>query len=116
MINYTEPISWTPPRWHQDYGDVQGELDHLRNVAQRIIEHSPQLSVGLSAPEEGLMFLVVAQENGKVLAEIYSIESDKESRQRKYGVFFHPNSPAEEEQYALSAQRVVDLLNSVVLV
>jgi hypothetical protein len=116
MVNYAEPSSWTPPRWHPDYGDVKGEFDHLRNVVQLIIEQSPQLSVGLSLPEEGLMFLVVAQEREKVLAEIYSLESDGESGLRKYGVFLHPNSAAEEEQYAFSAQKVVDLLNSVVLV
>jgi len=59
------------------------------------------------------MFLVISNEGATVLAEIYSIENNGGSPQRKYGVFLRPNSIAEEEQYTLSTQRVIDLLNSI---
>jgi hypothetical protein len=114
MVDYTGPTSWIPPHWHHDYGDVQLELDHLRHVAQRVIEQLPQLSVGLSVPEDGVMFLVITNNDSeKVLAEIYSIDSNGGDRQRKYGIFLRPNSAAEEEQYSPSTERVIDLLNSV---
>ncbi len=114
MVDYTDPMSWMPPRWHQDYGDVQPELDHLRHVAQSVIEQLPQLSVGLSVPEEGVMFLAISDDSQKELAEIYSIDSNEGGRQRKYGIFLHPNSGAEEEHYSSSTQMVIDLLNSIV--
>jgi hypothetical protein len=102
-----------PPSWHQDYGDVQAELDHLRSVAECVIERLPQLSVGLSVPEEGVMFLVITNQGENAIAEIYSIEFHDGNRQRKYGVFLQPNSTAEDEQYTPSTQRVVELLSSI---
>jgi hypothetical protein len=114
MVDYTDPMSWIPPRWHQDYGDVQLELDHLRHVAQCVIEQLPQLSVGLNIPEDGMMFLVITNNSSeKVLAEIYSIDSNGERRQRRYGIFLRPNSTAEEERYSPSTERVIDLLSFI---
>jgi hypothetical protein len=113
MINYGDPSMWTAPHWHQDCGDVQAELDHLRQVAECVAEQLPRLSAGLSVPEEGVMFLVIGKHSERVLAEVYSIALTEGNRQRKYGIFLYPNAVAEEEQYSLSTQRVIDLLNSV---
>jgi hypothetical protein len=113
MANYNEPMSWIPPAWHQDYGNPQAELDNLGSVAQCLIEQLPQLSVGLSAPEEGMMLLIVTNHNAKVLAEIYSIDVTEDDNHRKYGVFLQPNSVAEEEHYTACKQAVVELLKSV---
>jgi hypothetical protein len=74
------------------------------------VKTSPRQSV----PEEGVMVVVISIEHAKVLAEIYSIESNGGNRQRKYGVFVYPNSAAEEEQYTFSTQQVVDFLKSKV--
>lgn len=112
MIDYTDPSLWKPPRWHRDHGDVQGELDHLRRVARCVIEQLPQLSVGLSVPEAGLMFLVIGDGGQVDIAEIYSINLNEGGCLRKYGVFLRPSSVAEVEHYSTSAQGVVDFLNS----
>jgi hypothetical protein len=113
VIDYTDPRFWDSPRWHPDYGDVEVELDHLRNVAQCVIEQLPQLAVGLSVPEEGVMFLVVGNDRENPLAEIYSIELNSKSSRRKYGVFLRPNSISEEERYTLLSQEVISLLKSM---
>jgi hypothetical protein len=112
MVDYTEPRCWKTPSWHHDYGDVQGELDHLRNVAQVISGQIPQFVVGLSIPEDGLMFVVIATNNGDVIAEIYSLPSNGPDP-RRYGVFSYPNSSSEEEQYSSDVSDVVGLLKTI---
>jgi hypothetical protein len=113
MVNYSEPVLWEIPTWHPDYGDVKAELEHLRNLANIVIQQIPQLSVGLSVPEVGVMFLLIATDNKVVLAEIYSIhQSNGGINLRKYGIFLHPNSSAEEEHYTPSTRDVIDLLKS----
>jgi len=112
MIDYSEPVSWAPPTWHGDFGDPNAELEHLRNLAKAVIEQVPPLSVGLSVPEVGIMFLLIATDNKEVLAEIYSIQSKEETNQRKYGVFLYPNSSAEDEHYITSIKDVIELLKS----
>jgi hypothetical protein len=112
MVDYNEPMTWTPPSWHRDFGDVQVEFDHLRTLAQCLVEKLPQFLVGLSVPEDGLMFLIVKNQKQKILAEVYSIEAKEDNCQRKYGVFLWPNSNAEEEQYTPHTETVVELVKS----
>ena len=111
MVDYDEPDLWPSPSWHPDFGDVQGELEHLRYLANQVVEQAPQLSVGLSVPEVGLMFLVISHDR-KVFAEIYSIQSKGANNKRKYGLFLHPNSSAEEEHYASDTRDVMEFLKS----
>ena len=109
MISSEQPASWVTPDWHPDFGNAESELEHLRNLANLVLE-LPQLSVALAIPEPGLMFLVISRE-GMTLAEIYSNLVDTKSEQRKYGVFISPGS-SEEEAYSESAPEVVRWLNS----
>ena len=53
MITYADPSVWTSPIWHPDFGDVESELEHLRQVAQSVAQQLPQLAVGLNVPEAG---------------------------------------------------------------
>ncbi len=115
MVNYSAPVQWDLPSWHSDFGDVKGELEHLRELARVVAEEFPHLSVGLHVPEEGVMFLELSVRDSGVLAEIYSLEADREAGPRRYGVFVHPNSPAETENYARSSAEAVDLLRDVML-
>jgi hypothetical protein len=109
MVNYSEPVHWEVPTWHPDFGDVNAELEHLRDLANVLTEEIPLLSVGLSVPEAGIMFLQVANRTKGALGEIYSLQMNGET---KYGVFLYPNSSAEEEHYTPSTREVVDLLKS----
>jgi hypothetical protein len=110
MVHYTDPMSWPTPSWHQDYGDVQGELNHLRNLAIVLVEQNPRVSVGLSVPEPGLMYLVVTDESNRALSEIYSVQRKGHNREREYALFLFPNSNSERELYVLSTTDVVELL------
>jgi hypothetical protein len=112
MVNYSEPVLWETPTWHSDFGDVKAELEHLRNLANVVIEQIPQLLVGLSVPEVGVIFLLITTDNKEVLAEVYSIQSNRRTNRRKYGVFLYPNSSAEEEHYTPSTKDVIDLFKS----
>ena len=60
------------------------------------------------------MFVVINDDSGKAIAEIYLIVSDEGNRRRKYGVFLRPNTLTEEEQYSMSVRRIVELVSSVV--
>lgn len=109
MIDHGLPQSWKAPPWHADFGDVQGELEHLRCLAKAILSRNNQLVVELQCPEPGLMFLVVSRA-GQPLAEVYSILESKDRGERQYGLFLFPGGPQEQEEYAESVEHATDLL------
>ena len=108
MITHSE---WRVPQWHTDYGDVKGELEHLRDLANAIDERLPQLSVMLCKPEMGVIYLQIIAPANKVLAEVHSIQQSSKN-QRRYGVFLFPNTPLEAEDYALTTTAVIGLLSA----
>lgn len=49
----THPEQWTPPVWHEDFGDPQPELERLRLLALGL--HAEGLSCRLDCYEPGYM-------------------------------------------------------------
>ena len=101
MSKTNSPISWQAPAWHPDFGDPQIELDHLREVAFKLLELSPGCSIVLETPEPGVIYIEVTRSDA-AKAEIHSVSSGCSLDTRRYGIFIAPDTSEEIEEYAES--------------
>lgn len=109
MIILDAPATWRPPDWHSDFGDIKGEFEHLKRLASAIVDGATGLMVALELPEPGLMFLSISRA-GEPQAEVYSVQTRDAGMERRYGVFAFPDSPEESEDYALSVNEALALI------
>ena len=93
-----EPQRWPVPDWHTDFGDAQAEIEHLRALAEPLLAVVPGAKVVLETPEPGLMNLAVELPD-VTLAEVHSVRAGGND-ERKFGLFFAPDTEAEQEIYA----------------
>lgn len=94
-----QPETWTAPDWHADFGDTRSELDQLRCFALALRSALPEALAELETPEPGLMYLDVQMPDGTV-AEVYSVVGDRNSDERRLGLFFAAGTDEEREVYA----------------
>lgn len=110
MTNADDPLLWVAPKWHEDYGNVAEELEHLRAAAIGLRMFVPQVQVQLEVVEEGYMHLAV-QHLGRCISEIYSVIELGERAHRRYAVFLVCDEH-EAESYTDTTEDVVSSIQS----
>ncbi len=108
MNSEQHPHSWHAPQWHPDHGDPVIELEHLRSFAMKLVSAVPAATAILEVPEPGLMDVRVELARGMV-AEVYSVPSREDEKQRRFAIFLCPDTANESEIYADSAEDASNL-------
>ena len=108
MKSQQSPQSWHAPQWHLDHGDPVIELEHLRSFALKLVDTVPEATAILEVPEPGLMDVRVELARGLV-AEVYSVPSLEDQRQRRFAIFLCPDTENESEIYAESPEDASNL-------
>lgn len=94
-----KPETWTAPDWHADFGDARSELEELRCFAVALRSALPAAHAELETPEPGLMYLDVRMPDGSI-AQVYLVAGDRNSGERRLGLFFATGTGDELEVYA----------------
>ena len=113
MNTRPSPLTWAVPDWHPDYGDAGVELEHLRSLALALPNVVPGAVINLEMPEPGLMYLSIEQQ-GVIVAEVYSSEIKRGQSNRRFGLFMWRKGVEDDEveKYADTLDEVLGFFSS----
>ena len=76
--------SWNAPKWHQDFGDPNLELNILKEACLKLFELEPMLEFELDCYEEGYMNVNVLLRSNEFF-EVHVIDKDE----KRVGLYFN---------------------------
>ena len=101
-----DPQTWEPPRWHEDFGNAQGEFLMLRSFSLALIKSGKGYDVELDCFEEGYMKVDIFKGHN-AFGELYVVE--RENR-LEYALFTNIGKEDEDEIYFSSVEDGLSLL------
>lgn len=103
----SQPIEWSNPEWHSDFGNPEKEIELLKVFCSEAFQVFEALSTNLVSPEEGLLFVEIFLSNNKV-AELYIVE---ERGGKKYSLFTFNKNKETGEYYFNKVSDGIKLLS-----